>query len=359
MAAVHQQDLGERLLGLARHWYATGAAEELRRRTGDPGPVRRRSVEDDAYTEVEEVTLGGVTVRAGHSAVLTSLEWAFGIRPPVAELVARAVPYPNALQVNRSTVSHVLVGRRSPRDWSELAALRDHPDPAHRRFLADVLGNRQSLACFQQRPDTRRDPDFLAAWALDEPDGQVLARVLDVYTSQDHPQQEAIGVRFAGHPDPEVRREVPYCLVRAGEPLSATASDTLARLARDPDTLVRRTVAQALGIPRGLTPASREMLLALVQDPVPQVRIPAAGSLGLADEHRAVVTDALAELLDEEDVLLRLEAAYALALRDDPRTEEAYERVGPLDAGFGHDPRADALRRYRTRNPAPSDPAAG
>ncbi|GGX60935.1 hypothetical protein GCM10010358_14370 [Streptomyces minutiscleroticus] len=35
----------ERLLDLARHRYGTGAAEELRRRTGAPGPAVRRTVE--------------------------------------------------------------------------------------------------------------------------------------------------------------------------------------------------------------------------------------------------------------------------------------------------------------------------
>ncbi|GAA2227142.1 hypothetical protein GCM10010232_10930 [Streptomyces amakusaensis] len=34
-------------------------------------------VQDGEYDWVDEVALGGRTVRAGHGAVLTSLEWAF------------------------------------------------------------------------------------------------------------------------------------------------------------------------------------------------------------------------------------------------------------------------------------------
>ncbi|MFF4961062.1 hypothetical protein [Streptomyces sp. NPDC001222] len=60
----------KRLLDLARHWYETGADEELRRRTGASGPATRRLIKDDSYTEVEEVSLDGLTVRAGHSAIL-------------------------------------------------------------------------------------------------------------------------------------------------------------------------------------------------------------------------------------------------------------------------------------------------
>ncbi|MET8956358.1 hypothetical protein ACWEO4_20835 [Streptomyces sp. NPDC004393] len=54
--------------------------------------------------------------------------------------------------------------------------------------------------------------------------------------------------------------------------------------------------------------------------------------------------------MDEEDQLLRLEAACALAHRDDPRTNWAYERVGPLGPGFDHDHRVAAHWRYRSRN---------
>lgn len=343
----------KRLLDLARHWYETGAAEELRRRTGASGPVTRRLIEDDKYTDIEEVSLGGLTVRAGHSAVLTSLEWAFGVLPPVAELVARAVPhpYPDRTHINWSTAGYILARRRSPQAWSDLASLRHHPDPVHRRFLADVLWHREFLAgMFGDRPDTAKDVEFLAAWALNEPDGQVLAKVLDVYANRGHPGEEAIGLRYADHPDPCVRREVPCCLRGDGTPRSEAATTTLFALACDPDPGVRGVIARFFAYPRDLTPAIRETLLTLIRDSDPGVRAGAAESLSGSDDRTAAVTEALAALLDEEDQLLRLEAACALARRDDPRTDEAYERVGPLGPGFEHDHRVDAHWRYHWRN---------
>ena len=350
----------KQLLDLARHWYETGEAEELRRRTGASGPATRRQVEDAKYTDIEEVSLGGLTVRAGHSAVLSSLEWAFGVLPPVAELVARAVPCPDETNVNWSAASYTLARRRSPQDWSDLAALRHHPDPVHRRFLASVLWHRDFLAgLFGDRPDTAQDVDFLAAWVLDEPDGQVLAKVLDVYAGNDDPGQEAVGLRYADDPDPRVRRAVPGCLSRYQTPRSEAATTTLLAMARDPDAEVRGVIARTFAAPRDLTPAIRETLLTLVRDPDPGVRACAAESLSGSHDRTAAVTEALAALLDEEDQLLRLEAACALARRDDPRTEEAYERVGRLGPGFEDDHRVDAHFHYRWRNRSSPRPVGG
>ncbi|KOG42439.1 HEAT repeat domain-containing protein [Streptomyces resistomycificus] len=339
----------KRLLDLARHWHETGEVEELRRRTGAPGPATRRVIEVD-HTDIEEVSLGGLTVRAGHSAVLTTLEWAFGVLPPVAELAARAVPHPDETHVNWSTASYTLALRRGPEAWSALAALRHHPDPVHRRFLADVLWRRNFQANHSDRQDTGQDLEFVAAWALDEPDGQVLAKVLDVYTCEDHAGQEAIGLRYADHPDPCVRREVPYCLSRFDTTPSEVATATLLALARDPDPGVRGVVASTFATPRDLTPAIRETLLALIRDPDPGVRARATESLSDSHDRTAAVTEAFVALLDAENQLLRLEAAYALARRDDPRTEEAYERVGPLGPGFEDDHRVSAHWHYRWRH---------
>ncbi|GAA0909868.1 HEAT repeat domain-containing protein [Streptomyces thermoalcalitolerans] len=334
----------KRLLGLARDWYETGEDEELRRRTGASGPATRRLVTDDEFTDIEEVSLGGLTVRAGHSGVLTVLERAFWILPPVAELVARAVPCRSKLHANWAAVRYALAFRKGPQAWSDLAALRHHPDPVHRRLLADVLWSRS----LDDRPDTAQDAEFLAQWALDEPDGEVLADVLDAYKEHDHPAQEAIGLRHADHPDPRVRREVSYCLMQT--PRSDAATAALLTLAQDPDSEVRCAAAQSLAHPSDLTPAVREGLLTLLRDPDPGVRRHAAASLSGSHDQTTAVMEALVALLDEEDQILRLEAAYALAVRDDPRTDWAYERVGPLGPGFEHDHRVYAHRSYTFRN---------
>ncbi|WP_249375009.1 ankyrin repeat domain-containing protein [Streptomyces sp. I05A-00742] len=341
----------KRLLGLARHWYETGEDEELRRRTGAAGPATRRLVKDDnKYTDIEEVSLGGLTVRAGHSGVLTDLEREFGILTPVAELVARAVPYLDDLHANWSTARYILASRHDPEDWPALAGLRHHPDPVHRRFLAGVLWSRNSSGEVFDRQDAVREAELVAEWVLDEPDGEVLASVLDVYTDYGHPDEGAIGLRYADHPDPRVRREAVFCLIQRETPPSEVVVTTVLALSRDPDSGVRVAVAGYFATRGDLTPVGRETLLTLIRDPDLWVRVRAAESLSGSRDRTAAVADALAALLDEEDQLVRLEAAYALAIRDDPRTEWAYERVGPLGPDFDLDHRVHALSDYRRRN---------
>ncbi|MFD9903440.1 HEAT repeat domain-containing protein [Streptomyces sp. NPDC059063] len=346
----------ERLLALARTWYETGAAGELRRRTGAPGPARTRRISDDEYGHVDEVSLGGLTVRAGHGAILTSLEWAFRVLTPVDELVARAVRHPPAdhleheYHVDWSASSFVLSRRRSKETWSAVLAHRHYREPVHRLFVADYLWTRSIFEGLGYPSYAKEEAEVLAAWAADEPDSGVLARVLDVYTGHEHPGHESIGHRYADHPDPRVRREVPYCFPAHGSPLTPSGTAVLLTLAQDPDARVRSNVCGPLGSGRDLTPETRQALLTLIRDPDASVRGSAAAALSGSPDRAPAVADALAALLDEDDQRLRLEGAYGLAQRDDPRTEEAYERVGPLGPGFEHDHRADGLWRWRWRN---------
>ncbi|CAM5534767.1 HEAT repeat domain-containing protein [Streptomyces avidinii] len=360
-----QQRLAEgarkRLLELARYWFETGEEEELRRRTGAVGPAVRRPVDDDRYTRVEEVSLGGLTVRAGHAAILTSLEGRFGILPPVAELVARAVPYwiPDETHVNWSTAGYVLAQRLSPQDWSDLKALQHHPDTVHRRLLADVVWSRNAMTWTHQLQATAQEAELLAAWAVDEPDPMVLARVLEVYADVEHADQELIGLGYADHPDPRVRSQVSGLILR-GDPPTETAATTLLALSRDPDPGVRRSTVTDLAAHS--TPGFREALLTLLRDSDCDVRAEAAIRLGATEDRTAAVTDALVSLLDEADQLLCLEIVYALARRDDPRTEQAWRHVGELPPAFGRigpqqeDHRILAYWSYQWRNrPTESD----
>ncbi|MFI1093835.1 HEAT repeat domain-containing protein [Streptomyces sp. NPDC020917] len=338
----------KRLLDLARHWYETGAEEELRRRTGDAGPATRRTVEDLGYDCVEEVSLGGLTVRAGHSGVLTLLQAAFDVLPTVAELAARALRYPDETHVNWSEVTHILSRSRSPEVRSALTGLRDHPDPLHRLFLADVVWGRVWWASFAGRP-VGEDLDFLASWALEESDGRVLAKILDCYTNEVHAARESIGLRLMAHPDPRVRREVPYCWSGDAGPLSEAGTAALLVMTRDPDPEVREVVAGCFSSRYDLDPAVREALLTLIQDSEPGVRGSAAATLSHSTDRTSEVAEALAALMREEDQQLRLAGAFGLALRDDPRTEQAYDLVGPLGPEFEHDHRPGGLWRYRSR----------
>ncbi|MFE0659188.1 hypothetical protein ACFW2U_22845, partial [Streptomyces sp. NPDC058876] len=118
----------ERLLSAARHWYGTGAEAELRRRTGDGGPATTSTV-DDEWCEAEQIMLGGRTVRAGHGAVLTTLESVFASAAPLTELVARAVRHPDPRHVRPLTAGATAV----------LRALTQDPDDEVRFDAARIL----------------------------------------------------------------------------------------------------------------------------------------------------------------------------------------------------------------------------
>ncbi|MYT23923.1 ankyrin repeat domain-containing protein, partial [Streptomyces sp. SID7760] len=231
----------ERLLAAARHWYGAGAEEELRRRTGATGPARWSSAEEE-WCDVGQVSLGGVTARAGHGAVLTELEWAFRMLTPVAELVERAVRYPDVCHVDWSASSLVLSRRRSTQTWSAVAALRHHPSPDHRRFVVDCLKTRDWMAGLDGDSSQPEAAELFRAWAREERDAGVLAALLDA-VSDDGPD-EPLGLRHAGHPDPRVRREVPYLF---DAPLTPEATAALFALARDPDPEVRAAAGGRLG----------------------------------------------------------------------------------------------------------------
>ncbi|GHA78266.1 HEAT repeat domain-containing protein [Streptomyces termitum] len=337
----------EELLALARGWYETGEAEELRRRTGAPGPAASVRVQDGEYHWVDQVSLGGLVVRAGHGAILTSLEWAFRILPPVDELIDRAVEPPHEDHVNWSAVRWTLTLRRSFETWSAVVAHRHGPDLAHRRFVVDYLRIRGLVDTSPYY--AKKESELLAGWAAEETESEILAKVLDAFTEYDHPDQEAIGLRYAGHPDPRVRREVPCALSADSDSLSSAAKTALLTLLRDQDAEVRLRACTASMRDDDLLPEAIPALLVLTEDPDADVRSAAAAALSGSRDHTLAVADALAALLDEDSQSVRVEAAYGLALRDDPRTAEAIEKVGPLGEGFEHDHRVDELWRWRWR----------
>lgn len=352
-----QEEARERLLTLARGWYETGAAEGLRRRVGGSEPVVTVRVQDDEYTWVERMSLGGLAVRAGHGAVLTELEWAFRVLTPVDELIGRAVDPPDDEHVNWSTVCWILVQRRSFETWAAVVAHRHDSDRVHRRFVLDYLRSRSFM--YNSDPvDEQRDSDFLAAWAAEETDSGMLAKLLDAYTGYTHRDQETIGLRYADHPDPRVRREVPYALSTHGvplPPLTPLARAGLLTLMRDPDAQVRVGACGVGMRDDSLLPEIGQALLLLVEDPHADAWHTAVETLAGSRIRTPAVSDALAALLDHDDQLVRLEAAYGLAVRDDPRTEEAIGRVGPLGAGFEHDHRVSAFYWWQVRKANPTD----
>lgn len=348
------QPVRERLLAAARHWYGTGPEAELRRRTGATGPAKASTV-DDEWCEVEQITLGGRTVRAGHGAVLTSLESVFGAPAPLTELVARAVRHPDPRHVDW-VESSTLLGRRSDEEVRELVTyLRHHPSADHRRFAADVLGSRQYFLNGTAYPHHEDDRDLLAAWAETEKDPGVLAEVLWALTehAEEHSRLESIGLRHAGHPDPRVRRKVSACLWWPDRPLTAAATAALRALTLDPDDEVRFDAARILlGGEAGRPDELRAVVRDLVRDPHSPVRGAAAEALAESDDRTADATALLLALLDSDDRIVRLIGAYGLALRDDPYTPQAYARVEELGPIHRPDHRANALEDWRGRTEA-------
>ncbi|MEU4979182.1 HEAT repeat domain-containing protein [Streptomyces sp. NPDC021969] len=331
----------ERLLARARSWYETGPVEGLRRRTGARGPAVSVRVTDGDYDWVDQYTLGGLVVRAGYGAILTVLEWSFRIPTPVDELIDRAVRIPDEEHVDWSAVWLTLMRRHCEEVLAATLAHRDHPDPRHRRFVADYLRARGIIAC--DSPSAERESGILAAWATREPDGAVLAKVLEAFAEYEHPDMEATGLRHAAHPDPRVRLRATTVL-DASEARSPEARAALLTLLGDPDARVRLEACRAgLRDDDALLAPAAEELVRLAEGPSEELRGGVAEALASSRDRTPAVADALAALLADGNQLVRLEAAYGLALRDDPRTGEAIERVGPLGVGFEHDHRVNAL----------------
>ncbi|MFF9912880.1 HEAT repeat domain-containing protein [Streptomyces sp. NPDC013457] len=342
----------ERLLARVRRWHEAGAEAELRRMTGSSAPARSVLVEDSEDSLVRQVTLGGRTVREGHGAILTSLEWAFRVLTPVDELIARAVAPRDAgpEHVAWSAARGVLSERRSRETWSALATHRRHPDAARRLFTVDALW---SLSAFRWNgPDSyeTETAELLAAWATEERDDGVLTQILRTFNLLEHPAHEELGLRFAGHAHPPVRVEAACALADENAPLTPKARAALLGLAGDPDALVRSTAGEMLAGRHDLSDEVTGALLALVADRDAAVRRKGAAALATSRDRSPTAAAALWALLDDDDPSLRLEGAFGLARRDDPRTEEAYRRAGPA-AGpeFEHDHRPTELLHHRWR----------
>ncbi|MFG2116427.1 HEAT repeat domain-containing protein [Streptomyces sp. NPDC048718] len=330
----------DRALALARNWYE--------RRLVAPGE-RTRVQDGDWFGHLDELTLDGRSVRAGHGAILTDLEWTLRLLTPVEELADRGVAHPDPDHVDWGSPLRVLCKRRSVRTWSAVAALRHHPGPAHRRFAADVL---RCLTLFEEEDTTpsfeRETSELFAAWAAEESDPRVLADVLFAWgTEHEHPDMVATGLGHTGHPSPLVRAAVPDCL--DASPLAPAARAALLTLARDEDDSVRRSACAVLGRRHDGSAAVRACLVGLARDPDDEVRWCAAERLSESDDHAPEIADALAGLLGEERQLVRVIAAYGLMRRDDPRTVDGYARIGPPGPALEHDHRWSRLWDWHWR----------
>ncbi|GHD14760.1 hypothetical protein GCM10010313_41540 [Streptomyces violarus] len=311
------------LLARARRWSEAGAEAELRRITGLTGPIERiRVVDDEVGWWCGQLTLGPVTVRDEHRAVLTSMEALYGIRTPFDELVARAIAHPDRDHVVWCDVVFTLGRRIDEETWQWSRDLLNHPDRTHRLLAADLL---LSLILGDVvkggQPFWERGRE-LVPWAEQEEDPEVLAVLLHGMTHDSAPEIEAVGLSYLTHPDPRVRALVPETVQWAEDGRPQVGSESLTAvltLARDEDPGVREAACRWLGHYRGREPE---------------------------------VGDALVALTHDERQPIRICAVSGLAYRDDPRCVEAEHRIGPLDPELPFDERLMDVWRYQRRREA-------
>ncbi|MDX3353727.1 ankyrin repeat domain-containing protein [Streptomyces sp. ME01-24h] len=297
-AMWHTDPEGRDALALARYWHETGAAEMLRRRTSQPAPAACRTVASSDGTTCEELSTGALTVRTGHSAILTALEPRYGITVSFGELLARAIAEPDVDHGVWWATTHELQHRHDPVSWEAAASLRTQTDPLKRYFGAEVL---RLTHLFDDSPE-------------DPYDGPLTSLFLPW---------------VAQEPDPRVVRALTAGLAEARDP---RAEQRLPALARHPDARVRQRAVG--GLHRAVTAGDPDALAAVVEraaDAEAAVRRVACTALGAAPPCTAAASDALAARLTDADEGVRVEAAARLALRDDPRGADLLEALAAPD----------------------------
>lgn len=302
---------------LARRRHETGVEAELRRLTGSRDALVRTRVQDDDYHSVDAYSLGGMTVRDGHAAILTRLEELLGIRTSFEELMARALGHAQD-HSDWGDVTILLANRRDQETWTAAAALRTHPEPSHRLFGAEVL--RLTHLFDNSDEDAFAGPalDFFTDWSTGEEDLAVLTEVLVALGEHTDPRALAALVPYAGHRDPGVR-----CAVARGV----------------------GTWPEAPAFPDDV----REALLVLMTDVDTVVRRAACLTVAEGGDRGPVFTDAMAALLDDADRRVQVTAVYGLALHHDERCVEAARRLPPAPPGTPHEDELDAVWRYEWR----------
>ncbi|MFD3553540.1 hypothetical protein ACFWWA_15710 [Streptomyces goshikiensis] len=304
---------------LARSWHEAGVEAELRRRTGSQDDLVRTEVQDDEYYMVGELTLGGMTVRDGHGAIVTDLEELLGIRASCEELMARALDHDQDHTAwGRAAI--LLSHRRDEETWTAAATLRVHTDPSRRLFGAELMRLMELFADSHEDEFAVLAVDTLTDWSAEETDIAVLTTVLHGLASYAGPRAEAALLAHVGHLD-------------AG---------------------VRQAVANGLGTRLGstyLSDEAREALLALMTDADTEVRIAACRQAGETRNGDPALTNAMAALLHHPERRVQLVAVYGLALHDDERCVEASRRLGPPRPGFRDEEMGylDVAWRYERR----------
>ncbi|GAA0317986.1 hypothetical protein GCM10010302_66310 [Streptomyces polychromogenes] len=335
-AALTSEATRAELLAHARRWHEKGPVAMLRERTGTSDKVERVRIRDREWTtEYHELRLGGLTVRDGHTGILTLLEKHFGLHLGIDELAARAcaLDYPDYEHAVWSEIVHTVARRQDDETWEAAAALRNHPDPLHRRFGVEVLVclNLEAELTDVPSPFEQCTLELLLSWAREEGHPDVLAETLAGLSHHEDPRIEPLGLSYLAHPASRVRARVPSTL-------SVVNSERSGR--------------------KTFTSEGLNALLALARDTDSSVRHVAGYGLAYSLNPEPVIGDTLAGLLDDENQQTRIWAVYGLAERDDPRCIEGAERVGPVDEYESWSWILRAPSRYEERQREREAPAA-
>jgi hypothetical protein len=273
---------------LARRWHTTGAEAELRRRTGAQGAVVRTRVQEDEFTGIEEFSLGGLTVRDGHAAILTRVEATLGIRTSFEELMDRALSRPDQEHAVWASSTLLLAHRRDQETWDAAAALRAHPDPARRLFGAEVLRLTHLFDESDEQPFADPALDLFLDWSSRETEVPVLTEVLVGLSEHPGPRTDAALLPYAGHPDVRPRRAVASGFASGPLGFSALVREALLDLMADPDAEVRECACRTVTVGSDRDPALADAMAALLDDPVRRVRLAAVYGLARHDDERCV-----------------------------------------------------------------------
>ncbi|WP_268984584.1 ankyrin repeat domain-containing protein, partial [Streptomyces fuscigenes] len=241
----------EAALAEARHWLERDVARELARGLADAygdgfETVVRRSAEDGAESVTVELLrdgalVAGRTAGTGHAGVATVLEAALGVRAGYEELARRALRCRDPRRDDwRESVA--ALAAMSPEETFQVAAVWCRAGDEWRRTLAaDVLAELPAGPGLSPRVVESVREVSAAAFAQGAAGRPALVAAA-VRALGRHGCRPGDVARYAGHPDPEVRRRVAESAPAAAE----QGLGTLVALTTDLDPAVRRTAVAAL-----------------------------------------------------------------------------------------------------------------
>jgi HEAT repeat protein len=321
-------------LTLAAAYGAYGVAASLLDHGADPGragrdgatplQIARAGIGSDVESELRELVSGGDRVvvvtrshaadgtelisvegrspegggreasrQRGHAAIASLLEQALDVRPPVAELIGRAVAFREVDEDGETwwQVVRELQSRDDEATFAALIELCGAADPREREFAVDTLAQ---FGAASTRPYPERSLPVLRAMAPGEHDPGVLGSLLSA---------------FGHHGDEGALPEVLDIIARTEGAHGAAAPIALAAVLPEDDK------------------AGLAVLIGLTRDTSAEVRDWATtGLAGLAAD-TGQIRDALAARLCDEDLPTVAEAARGLAARGDRRAMDGVHRV--------------------------------